>query len=311
MDINNVVQAEIKTELKNYRTHLKNSLKSDIRILDIISDFVHSKKRSEIIPTLTLLTRKLFGEVNDNTHSAAVLIDLLYTATLIHDDVEEYPIEKHSLIPINNLWKSKLSVLMGDYFLAKGLLLSVKNKSYDLLELVSNSVKEITEGELYKLYNNRSLSIKKKDYLHNIGKKLPALFSACTTSAAILSHADSYQTENLQKFAYGLGMAMQLNSELNHLKIKRQEDIVVSFPLICSLEKCTAEEHSEFLTYLASNNRKDVTEILKFIKIKGGDEVTIKAIQAYKINALEALSWVKESGAKKSLISLVQNVNIN
>lgn len=311
MDINKIVQVEIKSELKKYRNHFKNSLKSEIRILDIISDFVHYKKRSEIIPALTILTNKVFGEVSNDIFSASVLIDLLYTATLIHDDVEDEPIQKHKLFSIKTLWYSKLSVLMGDYFLAKGLLLSVKNKSYDLLEIVSNSVKEITEGELYKIYHNRSLNINKDEYLNIINKKLPALFSACTTSTAILSKADDNQTEKLQQYGYGLGMAIQLNNELKSLKIKSNKKIKLSFPLIWAIENSSSEEQEQILALLTPNNQKDVTVLNNFIITKGGVEETIKVIEEYKTDSLEALSWIKDSSVKTCLISLVQDVTTN
>lgn len=311
MDINKIVRAEINTELKNYKTHFKNSLKSEIRILDIISDFVHYKKRSEIIPVLTFLTRKVFAEVNSDTLSAAVLIDLLYTATLIHDDVEDEAIEKHSLVPINTLWKSKLSVLMGDYFLAKGLLLSVKNKSYDLLEIVSNSVKEITEGELYKIYHNRSLNINKEEYLNIISKRLPSLFSACTTSAAILSEADHIQKENLQNYGFGLGMALQLNTELKLLKTKHKNQARLSFPLILALEKSNPEEQAEILSLFAPDNSKDTNAVGELIRIKGGAVSTLKIIEEYKSSALDSISWLKESPVKRCLTSMVQDINPN
>lgn len=156
------IEKHFREDFLRYRNYYKTALKSKTRILDIIASYVHKRKENSLLPLVTILSAKAAGRTSQNTYVAATIIDLLFTATRIHDDVEDESFSGNYFNKINDLWKEKLSVLMGDYFLAQGLLISVKNKTYDILEIFSKSVKEITEGELRIIYNSSNLNINKK-----------------------------------------------------------------------------------------------------------------------------------------------------
>jgi len=174
------IRRPIKSEMQEFEKHFRKSMKSNISLLNIITNYLLRRKGKQVRPMFVFLTAGLTGGITASTYNAASLIELLHTATLIHDDVVDEAYERRGFFSINALWKSKVSVLLGDYLLARGLLLSVEQKEYELLRLVSEAVKEMSEGELLQIQKSRKLNITKDEYFEIIRKKTATLIAACT-----------------------------------------------------------------------------------------------------------------------------------
>jgi len=302
-----IIEGPIKEELLKFKKYHKNSLKSETRILDIISSFVHYQKKNDSIPLITLLSAKISGEITENTLVAASLIDLLYTATLIHDDVQEENFDKKLFSRINDLWKTKLSVLMGDYFLAKGLLLSVKNKTYNLLEIASKSVKEMTEGELQIIYNSRELFINQKNYLEIITKKTASLYSACAMAGAVSAGGNKESIYTLNSFGQNYGLALHISSELNYKSTIKNSKYRITLPLILSLEKVSEAERKKMLNYLQFPINKELTKFIhNFTEKKGGIDDARIIMEDYKTKALDDISEFPYSNIVESFKKMIQ-----
>lgn len=300
-----ILKAPVKEEYLQYKNYYKNALKSNIKILDFISGFIHSRKENEIVPLLTLLSAKATGNITDQTYTAASIIDFLSTATIIHNEVEDEDVIKKDIFKIKTLWKGKLAVLMGDYFLAKGLLLSVKNKTYNLLEIISKSVKEITEGELYNTYYSRKLLLTKPEYIDIINKKSSSLMSACASIGAISTGAEEDKINALRNFGKNFGIAHHIKTDLKNLSGTRTKSIN-SFPLIIALENASETRRNDFVKTINNSTEVDYSAIKQFIKSNGGDEGSKLVLNGFINQAKEDLNTVKGSKAKEALISLLR-----
>ena len=181
------IRKPVSQEISEFNKRFSKSLKSKVPLLNIVTNYVLRRKGKQIRPLLVFLTAKAVGEVTSSTYVAASLVELLHTASLIHDDVVDNSNERRGFLSINALWKSKIAVLLGDYLLAKGLLISVENKEYELLEIVSNAVREMSEGELLQIQKSRKLNINEEEYFDIIRKKTATLLAACTASGAFSS----------------------------------------------------------------------------------------------------------------------------
>ena len=284
-------ESSIKEEIIKYNHYYKNSLKSKIKLLDLIANYIHYKKKNKLFPLLTILSAKVSGTINTNTYVAASIIDHLYIATQIHDDVEDESFSGNIFFKLNALWKEKLSVLMGDYFLAKGLILSVKHKTYDLLEVVSNSIKDITEGEISMLYSIRNIYIIKEEYFEIINRKSASLYSTCTKSGAISAGANDASIEIMSSFGRNFGTALFIKNELNFQNTIRNSKYRITLPFILALENTSDEEKEQMLKYLQSPINKDLTQYLQhFTEAKGGVEKSIRLMEDYKVKALEDIT---------------------
>ena len=186
----NDIKSPIKDEMKEFEKRFQTSLNTKVALLNIITKYILKRKGKQMRPMFVLLSSKMLGSISNSTYVAASLIELLHTASLIHDDVVDESYERRNHFSINALWKSKIAVLMGDYLLAQGLLISVTNKEYELLEIVSNAVKEMSEGELLQIYKSRRLNITEEDYFEIIRKKTASLIAACTACGAKSSGMD-------------------------------------------------------------------------------------------------------------------------
>ena len=178
------IKAPIKDEMTKFDEIFKTSMKSKVSLLNIIINYILRRKGKQMRPMFVFLSAKLNGNITENTYTAASLIELLHTASLIHDDVVDESYERRGFFSINALWRSKIAVLMGDYLLARGLLLSVEHKTYDLLEIVSEAVREMSEGELLQIQRSRTMNITHEQYFEIIRKKTAALISSCTACGA-------------------------------------------------------------------------------------------------------------------------------
>ncbi len=313
----NQIKQPIRAELEEFENHFRQSLKSSVPLLDIITNYILRKKGKQMRPAFVLLSARMFGKIGSSSYTAASMIELLHTASLIHDDVVDESYERRGFFSINALWKSKVAVLVGDYLLAKGLLISVENKEYELLELVSEAVKEMSEGELLQIQKSRKLNISMVDYFEIIRKKTAALIGACTAIGAKSAGASDAQVKLMKEFGELAGVAFQIKDDLfdyvrngkigkptaNDIKEKK-----MTLPLIYALEVCPGNEKKKIISIIRHHNRNSdkVDEVINFVKNYGGLDFAEKKMLEYKNNALEILKSFPDSESKESLVSLLE-----
>jgi octaprenyl-diphosphate synthase len=311
------IQAPIQAEMKQFDDIFKASMKSKVSLLNIITSYILRRKGKQMRPMFVFLSAKLNGEVTEKTYTAATLIELMHTATLIHDDVVDESYERRGFFSINALWKSKIAVLMGDYLLAKGLLLSVEKKAYDLLEIVSDAVKEMSEGELLQLQRSRTMNITREDYFEIIRKKTATLISACSASGAKSVGANNETVENMKLFGEYVGIAFQIKDDLldyqpqgiigkptgNDIKEKK-----LTLPLIFALENSTKAERKEILRFINKHNKNSekIKSVVEFVKNKGCLDYTEKTMFEYRDKAISILNNYPNTEVKESLIAFVE-----
>ena len=270
-------------------------------------------------PMFVFLSAGVCGEITPSSYNAASLIELLHSASLIHDDVVDESYERRGFFSINALWKSKVSVLLGDYLLAKGLLLSVKEKEYELLRLVSDAVREMSEGELMQMQKSRKLNITKEEYFEIIRKKTASLIAACTACGAWSACQDNELTEKFRNFGEKVGMAFQIKDDLfdyqqkgfigkptgNDIKEKK-----FTLPLIHALEVCPEKERKHIIRTIRkhNNNASKVQEVIAFARSYEGLEYSENQMLNYRDQAMEIIAEMPDNQHKKSLQDLVDYV---
>jgi len=313
----NKIKAPIEKEMSKFEPYFRNQLKTKIPLLSIITNYIIRRKGKQMRPMLVFLTAKLHGEITQPTFMAATLIELLHSATLIHDDVVDETYQRRGIFSINALWKSKIAVLVGDFFLSKGLLIALDNDQIGTLKIVSNAVKEMSEGELLQIEKSRKLDITEEVYFDIIRKKTATLITACTRAGAHSVDADEDKMELMTKFGESLGIAFQIRDDLfdyesnsligkptgNDIKEKK-----MTLPLIYALHNATSSEKRKILTLVRRHNKNDkkIKEIVQFVKDKGGIEYTEKIMMEYGDIAMETLQKYPDSDTKDSLIELVK-----
>jgi octaprenyl-diphosphate synthase len=310
------IKAPIKNELKTFETFFSTEFRSDVQLVNIISNYILRQKGKQIRPILTLLTAKLNGEINNSSYVAATLIELLHTATLVHDDVVDESYIRRGMFSINALWKSKAAVLFGDYLLSRGLLISLKHQEYKILEIVSNAVKEMSEGELLQIQSSRKSVISQENYFSIIKYKTASLFKACTNCGAASSTEDIEKIEQMSVFGENLGIAFQIKDDLldidslsntgkpanNDLKDKK-----FTLPIILSLQDAPRTEVNRTLKLIHKKTltSTDIQHINGFIIQYNGIKNAYFTMQFYKNNALQCLDKYENSDTKKALIELI------
>jgi octaprenyl-diphosphate synthase len=319
MSLLNEIRKPIYPEMQQFEKHFRESMKSNIPLLNIITNYLLRRKGKQMRPMFVFLTAGLCGEITPSSYNAASLIELLHTASLIHDDVVDESYERRGFFSINALWKSKVSVLLGDYLLAKGLLLSVKEKEYELLRLVSDAVREMSEGELMQIQKSRKLNITKDEYFDIIKKKTATLIAACTACGAWSASRDNTLTEKFRFFGEKVGMAFQIKDDLfdyqkqgfigkptgNDIKEKK-----FTLPLIHALEVCPEKERKHIIRTIRkhNNNAGKVQEIIGFARTYEGLEYSEDKMFSYRDEALEILKEMPDNQHRKSLQDLVNYV---
>lgn len=307
----------ISKELQEFEDHFKKILRSKVPLLDIITNYILRRKGKQIRPAFVLLTAKLFGPIGLSTYTAASMIELLHTASLIHDDVVDDSYERRGFFSINALWKSKIAVLVGDYLLSKGMLLSVQRKEYELLEIVSEAVREMSEGELMQIQKVRKLDLSMDEYFTIIKKKTAALISACTASGAKSAGASEHEIMMMKEFGEFTGIAFQIKDDLldyersgitgkpsaNDIKEKK-----MTLPLIYSLNESGFSEKRRIISIIRNhnNNSEKVKEVVQFVVKHGGLKYAEIKMNEYKQLAISRLGSFPDNDPKNSLIQLVE-----
>lgn len=262
------------------------------------------------------LSAKMHGKVNESSHHAAALIELLHTATLVHDDVVDDAYQRRGVFSINALWKNKIAVLVGDYLLSQGLLLSIENNEFRLLQLVSQAVKEMSEGELLQIQKTRKLNMEEDIYFEIIRQKTATLVAACCASGAASVGADEETISRMWKFGEKVGIAFQLKDDLfdygngeetgkpTGLDIKEKK---VTLPLLYALNHSTKSDRRHIINLVKNHHddRKKVKEVVEYVKKYGGIPYAVEKMHAYKEEALAMLNGIPDNEARQALEGLV------
>ena len=303
-----------------FETKFRDSMTSKVALLNRITYYIVNRKGKQMRPMFVFLTAKLLnnGEVNERTYRGASVIELIHTATLVHDDVVDESNKRRGFFSINALWKNKIAVLVGDYLLSKGLLLSIDNGDFDLLRIISVAVREMSEGELLQIEKARRLDITEEVYYDIIRQKTATLIAACCSLGACSVKPDSPDVETFRKFGELCGMAFQIKDDLfdygnqrigkpTGIDIKEQK---MTLPLIYALNHCSKTEKSWVINSVKNHNKdkKRVKEVIAFVKDKGGLDYAVAKMLEYKDMALELLKNYPESDYRSALELMVNYV---
>jgi octaprenyl-diphosphate synthase len=306
----------IGAELELFEKHFKDAVKSRVSLLDRIMQYIVKRKGKQMRPMFVLLSAKLHGEINDSSYRAASLVELLHTATLVHDDVVDEAFERRGFFSINALWKNKIAVLVGDYLLSKGLLLSLENKDFTILTILSNAVKNMSEGELLQMEKTRNLNFDESVYYEIInGKTASLLASSCAAGASSVSN-DSEVIEQMRAFGENVGMAFQIKDDLfdygeakvgkptgNDIKEKK-----LTLPLIHILQKVTPALKKKIIFIVKNNNndKAQVKFVIDNVVTNGGIEYATEKMIEYRDKALTILHSFPTSSCRDALEELVR-----
>lgn len=308
--------APIAQELEEFEVRFRDNMKSKVPLLDKITHYIIKRKGKQMRPMFVFLTAKMLGKMNEKSFDAASLIELLHTATLVHDDVVDDANERRGYFSINALWKNKVAVLVGDFLLSKVLLLSIEKNNTDLLGIVAKSVKEMSEGELLQIEKARKLDITEAVYFEIIRQKTASLIATCCEAGAVSVDAVA-QRETMRKFGELVGLAFQIKDDIfdygsfdntgkpSGLDIRERK---ITLPLIYALREANEEVKNELIYIIKNKNdrKKFILRAVELVKQSGGLQYAYDRMMAIKEEALLLLKDVPDSEAKKALIGLVE-----
>jgi octaprenyl-diphosphate synthase len=311
------IKKPVEKEMAEFEAYFSKTMRGEIPLLNIILNYIIRRKGKQMRPLLVFLTAKLNGQISESTFVAATFIELLHTASLVHDDVVDDAHERRGALSINALWNSKIAVLVGDYLLSKGMLISVEKNRFDMLEIVSEAVKSMSEGELLQLQKSRKLNITEEDYFKIIISKTAALLSACTACGAKSVSNDPDTIQLMRDFGENIGIAFQIRDDLldyegtgltgkavgNDIKEKK-----ITLPLIHALEQSTNSKKRHILSIFKNKkkSRDEINEVIVFVSDNGGMEYAELKMNQYRDKALAILDVYPDSDVKESLREFVQ-----
>ncbi len=312
------IKKPVEHELELFEKHFRESMKSSVPLLDTIMTYIVKRKGKQMRPMFVFLTSKLFNGTTESTYRAASLIELLHTATLVHDDVVDDSDERRGFFSINALWKNKIAVLVGDYLLSRGLLLSVKNKEFRLLEIVSDAVREMSEGELLQIEKTRNLNLSEEVYYDIIRKKTASLIASCCATGAASSGATEEQVQKMWLFGEKVGIAFQLKDDLmdygdddigKPLGIDLKEK-KLTLPIIYTINHADSSTRSYIINSIKNHNtdKKRIAGVIKYVNEHDGISYARNAMYAYKKEALAILDEVSPGADTTALKMLVDYV---
>ena len=306
----------IQSELKQFEIQFRHAVKSNVSLLDKIMQFIVKRKGKQLRPMFVLLSAKLGGEVNEQTYRAASLVELLHTATLVHDDVVDESFERRGFFSINALWKNKIAVLVGDYLLSKGLLLSLDNGDFKVLQILSAAVKQMSEGELLQIEKARNLNLSEEIYFEIIRNKTASLVASSCAAGASTTFTDEALITKMKNFGENAGIAFQIKDDLfdygtsdvgkptgNDIKEKK-----LTLPLIYTLNKVDSSLRKKII-YIVKNegsDKKKVRFAIDEVQKAGGIEYAQNKMFYYRDKALQLLHEFPESEVRNGLEELVR-----
>ncbi len=295
-------------------------MSSKVALLNRITYYIVNRKGKQMRPMFVFLVAKMVanGEVSERTYRGASVIELIHTATLVHDDVVDDSNKRRGFFSINALWKNKIAVLIGDFLLSKGLLLSIDNNDFDLLKIISVAVREMSEGELLQIEKARKLDITEEVYYEIIRQKTATLIAACCSLGAASVKPNSVEVETMRKFGELIGMAFQIKDDLFDygsksigkpigIDIKEQK---MTLPLIYVLNNCSKKDKNWLINSVKNHNKdkKRVNQVIEFVKENGGLDYAVSKMKSFQKEALNILETFPESDYKASLKLMVNYV---
>ncbi len=310
------IKAPIAEELDLFEKKFKQSMKSDVALLDKITHYIIKRKGKQMRPMFVLLTAKMCGKITDVTYIAASLIELLHTATLVHDDVVDDANMRRGFFSINALWKNKIAVLVGDYLLSQGLLLSVNNNQFELLKIMSTAVQEMSEGELLQIEKARRLDITEDVYFDVIRKKTASLIAACCACGAHSAEMTPEQVKKMEKCGELVGIAFQIKDDIfdygsgdqigkpTGIDIKEQK---MTLPLIYTLNNVDKKQRRRIINTVKNHNQDKirVQEVIDTVITTGGIKYAEKKMLEYRDQALDLLNEFPKNESRDSLELLI------
>ena len=317
-DLKEILQP-IREELETFDDHFHAAMKSKVAFVDMVARYIVKQKGKRVRPALVLLTAKACGGITESTYRGASLVEILHTATLIHDDVVDEADTRRGFPSINAVWKNKIAVLMGDYMLAKGLLLSLDNDDFSFLKITSDAVRRMSEAEILQIAKSKALDIDEETYFQIISDKTASLISTCCQIGAVSATSDKTLHEQMKIFGENVGLVFQIRDDLldyigrksitgkpTGLDMKEKK---LTLPLIYSLEKASRSERKTVLRIIRNGaSRKELQHVVEFAQEFGGIEYTVKKAEEYSALALQALEALPPSPAKDSLTQFVDFV---
>ncbi|WP_343328942.1 polyprenyl synthetase family protein [Polaribacter staleyi] len=315
-----LIKLPIKNEMELFEEKFKESMLSKVPLLNRITYYIVRRKGKQMRPMFVFLVAKMVsnGGFDERTYRGASVVELIHTATLVHDDVVDDSNRRRGFFSVNALWKNKIAVLVGDFLLSKGLLLSIDNEDFDLLKLISIAVREMSEGELLQIEKARKLDITEAVYFDIIRKKTATLIAACCGIGAASVGANQDCVRKMRKFGEYIGIAFQIKDDLfdyteanigkpTGIDIKEQK---MTLPLIYTLNNCSKKEKSWLINSVKKHNKNKerVKEVIAFVKEKGGIEYTTTKMNDYKNKALAILEDFPTSPYKDSLLTMIDYV---
>lgn len=310
------IKQPIAGELDAFEQKFKASMQSSVPLLDRITHYIVKRKGKQIRPMFVFFSASLCGGITDATYRGAALVELLHTATLVHDDVVDNSYQRRGFFSINALWKNKIAVLVGDFLLSKGLLLSINNGDFDLLKIVSEAVKQMSEGELLQIEKARRLDIDEKIYYEVIRQKTASLIASCCACGAASAGADAQTVEKMHLFGEKVGIAFQIKDDLFDfgtdaigkplgIDIKEKK---ITLPLIYALNKTSKSEKRRIINLVKNHNEEPdkVSEIIDFVRSSGGMDYASGQMEIYQDEAFKILDDLPDNNSRKALQQLVR-----
>lgn len=312
----NDIKAPIAREMDEFEFKFRDSMKTRILLLDRIMNYIVKRKGKQMRPMFVFLSAGTCGSINESTYRGAALIELLHTASLVHDDVVDEANYRRGFFSVNALWKNKIAVLVGDFLYSRGLLLSIENDDFNLLKIVSHAVRQMSEGELLQMEKSRQLNITEEVYFQIIRQKTASLIASCCAVGASSSGASEEVVESMRAFGEKIGMAFQIKDDLFDygeeeigkplgIDIKEKK---MTLPLIFALSKASWLEKRRIIGIVKNESQKPkkVKEVIEFVKKSGGIEYAHQTMNKYYDEAMLLLKSLPESEYKNSLQQLVQ-----
>ncbi|HEY9001003.1 MAG TPA: polyprenyl synthetase family protein [Mucilaginibacter sp.] len=310
------IKKPIAADIDAFEERFKSSMQSSVPLLDRITHYIVKRKGKQIRPMFVFFSASICGGITDATHRGAALVELLHTATLVHDDVVDNSYQRRGFFSINALWKNKIAVLVGDFLLSKGLLLSIENNDFKLLQIVSEAVKQMSEGELLQVEKVRRMDVDEPIYYEVIRQKTASLIASCCACGAASAGADEATIEKMRSFGEKIGIAFQIKDDMFDfgtddvgkplgIDIKEKK---VTLPLIYSLNNTTSSERKRIINLVKNHNDdpKKIEQIIRFVKETGGLQYAETQMKKYQEEAFEILNTFPKSESRESLEQLVR-----
>ena len=314
------IKLPIKNEMELFESKFREAMATKVPLLNRITHYIVRRKGKQMRPMFVFLVAKMVseGKFEERTYRGASIIELIHTATLVHDDVVDDSNRRRGFFSVNALWKNKIAVLVGDFLLSKGLLLSIDNDDFDILKLISVAVREMSEGELLQIEKARKLDITEDIYFEIIRQKTATLIAACCGIGAASVGSSIEEVEKMRTFGELIGIAFQIKDDLfdyTEAKIGKPTGIDIkeqkmTLPLIYAINNCSDKEKKWLINSVKNHNKnkKRVKEVISFVKEKGGIEYTTQKMKEYQTKALSILADYPDSEYKQSLLTMVNYV---